>query len=265
MTHSTTDIWDYPDTDAVHAPTRAHEFVVWTSLAGLDPFWRSFEAFDGRTDELREIARDALVPYQEGRTAAPVEDAFLDAVAAGPGAKVRTGIEGLWRTASAREIVPGFSEWEGWFSMRQHEPEIVGVEPVQAENLMKAFRSEVVRLARERREMLRGHLTDRPLPEWDLAIHAYYGYNYYHLDSTDRSVVLTGLGQFDRAVLFDAFVRAHVLTLPEGAQAALHTALVRDWQEILAEDAPAGLEHVLGSDDPAAEAARLPVARDALP
>ncbi|MFP7675603.1 hypothetical protein ACG74X_19870 [Marivita sp. S0852] len=260
-----TDIWDYPETDAVHSPTREHEFVVWISLEGLDPFWRSLDAIGSRADAFRDIARTVLLPYQTGTSREPVDGAFLAAIDDQLGNGARASIEGLFRTALAREDVPGFVEWEGWFSMRQHEPEITGVDPLTAVNLMEIYRAEVPGLQRKREAMLKDHLVGPPLSEWDLAIHAFYGYNYYHADRTDRSVVLTGLRQFDRAILFATFLRTHVLPLPDGVREALHAELRRDWEELLSEEAPAGLEHVMGSEDPKAEAARIPTVELVLP
>jgi len=253
-----TDIWNYPDTEAVFSPTAAHERIVWLSLQSLASFWESYPVFDGCLTEVRVAARAALVPYQLGQTQEPAETRFEAVLATyvqpAKAQDVAAFMGGLQQLLSLELIGP----WRNFFGQNQHQLSVEGLRPEIAELLAGCFRGEVIRVKKDREELLRNAVADINLSDWDLAIHAYYGLNYYSTDQFDKSVVLAGLNALTDATLFNTFLRERIVTLAVQEQDALLHAVRKSWIEISEADPIAAMKGLVVDGE--AEAARIPPA-----
>lgn len=254
----TTDIWNYPDTEAVFAPTSRHEHIVWLSLESLASFWKHYPVLEGCLVDVRTAARAALEPYQLGQTQSPAELRFATALQTrlqpAKAQAVATFLEGLADLQGLEMIGP----WRNFFGQHQRQLSVEGVRPEAAELLAAAFRDDVIKVKKDREEMLRSEVTDIVLSDWDLAIHAYYGLNYFSTDQFDKSTVLVGLNGLTDATLFNRFLQEQVLVLPAHEQDALLTSVRESWVDIAQADPIAAMKGI--AVDGVAEAAKIPPA-----
>lgn len=253
-----TDIWQYPQTEAVFSPTRAHERIMWLSLDSLAPFWADYPVFNGYLPQARQAARGALEPYQRGATRDPAEIRFDAALAQHlPGTMARE-VAGFMAGLSRFERLEHLGAWRAYFSAHQHEIALPGLPPETAARLLHQFRDEVITVAKDRRQVLQEAVTTNTLSDWDLGIHAFYGLNYYSSDQFDKSVVLVGLHQLTDAILFNTFLAQRVTTLPLDQQNAVLAAVQDNWAELAADDPIAARKGL--QLDGAAIAAQMPPA-----
>lgn len=253
-----TDIWQYPQTEAVFSPKRAHEHMRWLSLDSLAPFWADYPVFNGRLPQARQAARDALEPYQRGATRDPAEIRFDTALAKHlPDPKMRE-VAGFMAGLCRFERLEHLGAWRAYFGAHQHETALPGLPPETAARLFQQFRDDVVTVAKDRRQALREAVTANPLSDWDPAIHAFYGLNYYSSDQFDKSVVLVGLHQLTDAILFNTFLAQRVTTLPLDQQNAVLAAVRDNWAELAADDPIVAMKGL--QVDGAAIAAQIPPA-----
>jgi hypothetical protein len=254
----TTDIWDYPETEAVFPPTSAHERIMWLSLESLTHFWADYSVVSGCLPQVRDAARAALEPFQLGQTNEPAEirfgDSLLTLLEPVKAQAVLDFTTGLSQLQSPEMVGP----WRAFFGQYQRKLNVAGLRPEVAELLANQFREDVVKTKKDREEALKLAVTDITLSEWDLAIHAFYGLNYYSTDQFDKSVVLVGLSALTDAVLFNEFLKNHVVTLTTAEQDMLLEAVRNSWIEIAEADPIAAMKGL--TVDGQAEAARIPPA-----
>lgn len=237
-----TDIWAYPDTEAVFPPSQAHEHIMWLSLDSLAPFWEDFPLFAKCLPSVRAAARAALEPYQKGETTSPAETRFASALSSRlpqPKAdEIMSFLDSLTRLRNLDEAGP----WRAFFGEFQHDLQVDGVRPDMCQTLSDQFKEGVVAEKKSRTEKLRDAVMDTTLSEWDLAIHAFYGLNYYSTDQFDKSVVIVALNHLTDAILFNQFLARWITTLPASEQNALLTAVRKSWAETAEADPIAAMK-----------------------
>lgn len=226
-------ILDYPDTDAVHPDDRAHAIILWLSLDSLDPFWRlSFPSCAPLLPTMRACAREALSERHAGR-ATSVRTAFEACLTDRGGAGHEDAAEWADRLLSADEYIEGtagLGPWQGFLGQGQGDPDLYGLDnEALAEELADTFRAEVAKPSRRIMDAVRAQAMNRTLSDWDMEQHARYGENYHETGETDRSAILTAVGQLGRNLRFLDWMRRRVLTLPQVEQDNLHRALLREW------------------------------------
>ncbi|MEJ6404136.1 hypothetical protein [Yoonia sp. 2307UL14-13] len=219
-----------------------HEIIVWLSLDSLGVFWEDYPVLAEYLPQARDAARAALEPYQWGETTAPAETRLDEALAArispAKSREIALFLQSLVKLESLDQVGP----WRAFFGEFQHALSVEGLKPETAQLLSDHFKEEVVAENTARTQKLQEAVTDVALSDWDLAIHAYYGFNYYSTDQFDKSVVIVGLSELTDAVLFNAFLARRVTTLPEAEQDAVLQAVRQNWVDIAEADPIAAMK-----------------------
>jgi hypothetical protein len=151
--------------------------------------------------------------------------------------------------------------WKSWMSQNQHRPDVPGMDPAAAHALMKLYREEVVTKPRAAWADLSAAIKATPLSDWDLAIHADYGYCTEETDQFPESRLLSGLSGLKSDLQFNSFLAQHVLTLPVTDQASLLAAVQAEWADLWSDDEDDGMA-LPGPRRRPADAALIPPAAE---
>lgn len=105
-----------------------------------------------------------------------------------------------------------------------------------ANALMKIYRDEAIAKPDALRATITVQIKATPLSDWDLAIHADYGYCTEETDRFPESMLLSGLWGLMSALQFNSFLAQHVLALPSQDQASLLAAVQAERADLWSDD-----------------------------
>lgn len=239
--------------------TPFHELLGLVAQEVLDSFWTAMPAHSVPASVLREAARCALIGFhRDGIPESALPGAFREALPAGrrnDGGAFLDRI--LWRDQTWH-----FGLWQDAVSPHQWQQDVLPMSPETVAIVMPAYRSDVVRIGRAIDDALRGHVRDRPLSDWDSALHAAYGFCFEASGEWPESMTLLKLHQIIRDALFEQYLRRSVLSLSDAEQHAMGNMVRAFWADLWSDDVPvqyAGLAREKPED-----AADIPDARELL-
>lgn len=242
--------------------SRRHQLVVWLSLDSLNPYWATLPPVGPDPALVRAAAQAGLRDWHAAAGSDAPEAWFLARLANIAPPQLCTAMQGFMDAVLRVQTSEALGYWKSWMGQNQHRPVVPGMDPAAATALMKLYRDEVVTKPKAAWADLRAAIKATPLSDWDMSIHADYGFCTEETDQFAESVLLSGLATLRSDLHFNSFIAQHVLALPAQDQACLLAAVRAEWADLWADEADDLGTMLPGAHKTPQDAGRIPPAAE---